>query len=84
MYLFLGGDCTARKKEIIGIFDLDTASVTPATRSFLSQAQKKGSVLTVKADLPKSFIVCGNDQEQTVYLSPLSTPALKKRANANL
>ncbi len=84
MYLFLGGEKTARKQEIVGIFDLDTASISPVTRSFLKEAEKKKQVVTVKEDLPKSFVLTKQNKNQTVYLSPLSSSVLKKRANANL
>ncbi len=80
MYLFLGTDTTVRKKDVVGIFDLDTATVSPVTRTFLTRAQKEQKVQSVNYELPKSFVVTANQKEKKVYLSPLSASVLKKRA----
>ena len=41
MYLHLGQDVVVRHQDILGIFDLDNASVSRITRLYLSAAQKK-------------------------------------------
>ena len=38
MYLHLGQDTILRTKEILGIFDLDTATLSKHTRDFLARA----------------------------------------------
>ncbi len=80
MYLFLGTDTTVLKQDVVGIFDLDTATVSPVTRAYLTRAQKEKKVQSVNYELPKSFVVTANKEEKTVYLSPLSAAVLKKRA----
>lgn len=66
MYLHLGQDKVVSMDEIIGIFDLDTSTVSKATRDYLAKAEKDGCVTNVCTDLPKSFIVCiGRDQKRT-------------------
>lgn len=80
MYIHLGQDTVIKKREIIGIFDLDTASVSRHTRKFLNMAQKKGKVINVSFELPKSFILCQNKEtESKVYISQLSSTTLQKR-----
>ena len=79
MYLHLGQDTILRTKDILGIFDLDTASLSRHTRDFLARAQQEGRVVNVSAELPKSFIVTDFPID-TVYVSQLSTAALKGRA----
>ena len=58
MYLHLGSDYMIQKKNIIGIFDLDSTTVDQTTRDFLTAAQKFGQVEDVGENLPKSFVVC--------------------------
>ncbi|MCQ2474931.1 MAG: DUF370 domain-containing protein [Clostridia bacterium] len=80
MYLHLGLDKVITFDEIVGIFDLDTSTVSKATRTYLAKAEKAGKVENVCYDLPKSFIVCRNkDGEEKVYISQISSTTLLKR-----
>ncbi|MGN0529393.1 MAG: extracellular matrix regulator RemB [Eubacterium sp.] len=79
MYLHIGGDTMISSEEIIGIFDMDTSTVNKATRDYLAKAEKEKRVIYVNFDLPKSFIVT----ENAVYVSPLNTSTLNKRASFN-
>lgn len=79
MYLHLGQESILRTKEILGIFDLDTASLSRDTRAYLAAAQREGRVVTVADELPKSFIVTA-EKPYTVYLSQISAGTLKKRS----
>ncbi len=80
MYIHLGQDTVVKKNEIIGIFDLDTASVSRHTRKFLNKAEKKGQVINVSYELPKSFIVCcEKNKKSRVYISQISSVTLQKR-----
>ena len=82
MYLHLGQDTVVSANEIVGVFDLDTATVAKATRQYLSAREKEKKVITVSFELPRSFTVCAkqNGGNETVYLSPLSPGTLEKRA----
>ena len=80
MYLHLGMDKVITFDEIIGIFDLDTTTVSKSTRNYLTKAEKAGIVENICYDLPKSFIVCRNkDGEDKVYISQISSTTLLKR-----
>ena len=81
MYLHLGMDKVINFDDIIGIFDLDTTTVSKNTRNFLAKAEKEGIVENVCYDLPKSFIVCRNKNgEDKVYIAQISSVTLNKRA----
>ena len=84
MYLHLGRDMAAPEREIIGIFDLDTASFGKRTREFLARAEKEGQVSSVSDELPKSFVLCGKRDEVRLYLSPISSVTLKGRTFQSL
>ncbi len=66
--------------EIIGIFDLDTTTVSKRTRDYLAKAEKAGIVENVCYDIPKSFIVCRDKNgNEKVYISQISSTTLLKR-----
>ena len=80
MYLHLGMDKVITFDEIIGIFDLDTTTVSKRTRDYLSKAEKAGIVENVCYDIPKSFIVCKDKKgNEKVYISQISSSTLLKR-----
>jgi hypothetical protein len=80
MYLHLGMDKVITFDEIIGIFDLETTTVSKNTRNYLTMAEKAGKVENVCYDLPKSFIVCiDKDGNEKVYISQISSSTLLKR-----
>ena len=81
MYLHLGQESSVRTLDILGIFDLDTASLSRHTRDYLAAAEKAGRVVTVTGELPKSFIVT-QGQASGVYITQISAATLKKRSGA--
>ncbi len=62
MYLHAGNNKNLRTKNIIGIFDADTATVSPVTKKYLSLAQAAGRVEFASVELPKSFVLYRKDQ----------------------
>ena len=79
MYLHLGQNTVITHNEIIGIFDLDNTTVSKKTRDYLNIAEKQGRIHVVSNELPKSFIVCNQNDEIKVYLSQISCATLLKR-----
>lgn len=80
MYLHTGNGQTVKKKRIIGIFDMDTATMSKITKTFLSQNSKKGKVEYSDSDIPRSFILYEDDKKQVrIRLSRISTLGLKTR-----
>lgn len=81
MYLHLGENTVVTTKSILGIFDLDTTTISKHTRDYLAKAEKSGNVVNVSSELPKSFIVCSENNKTTVYISQISSRTLLKRNN---
>ena len=82
MYIHLGQNTVVLEQEIIGIFDLDTTTVSKNSREYLNRAEKAGEVFNVSYELPKSFVVCQKGKgRQTVYISQISSATLQKRTN---
>ncbi|MBE6729240.1 MAG: DUF370 domain-containing protein [Ruminococcaceae bacterium] len=85
MYIHLGQDTVVKKSDIIGIFDMDNTTVSKRTRDFLNKAEKKGRVVNVSFELPKSFVVCKKEKENfIIYISQLSSATLLKRCESKI
>ena len=83
MILHIGNGKTVRRRDIIGIFDIDNVTVTAGGRAFLSRAQKEGRVSAADYDIPRSFILCDDKERDRVILSHISSPSLAARAEGN-
>ncbi len=57
MYLKISHHQYIHPSRIVGIFDMDTATICVSTRKFLSKAQKEGKVSVADDDIPKSFLL---------------------------
>ncbi len=84
MYLHLGQDTIVRTDTILGVFDLDNATVSKHTREFLNRAQRENRVVNVSDELPKAFVVCREKRGTVIYLSQISPATLLRRARAGL
>ena len=81
MILHIGETTVIKTDDIIGIFDLDTSTISKHTRNYLNKAQRDGEVISVTYDLPKSFIVCRSKETKSgkiIYLSQISAQTLLK------
>ena len=80
MYIHLGRDYVLNDRDIIGIFNLETTTISPRGREFLNYAQKNGAVVSLSDELPQSYVLADGGVEDTVYLSELSSAVLRRRA----
>ncbi len=81
MYIHLGNEMVVNEKDIVGIFDLETTTISKHSRKFLEIAEKQKQVINVSYELPKSFIITSKNNENKVYISQISTNTLQKRSN---
>lgn len=80
MYLHLGQDTVIKVDEIVGIFDMETSTISKYTRNYLADAQKTGKIVNVSMEMPKSFVLCCDKKERiTVYITQISSATLLKR-----
>lgn len=84
MYIHLGQETVVREADIVGIFDLDSTTISKHTRKFLNLAEKNKKVINVSYELPKSFIVCSNKKTSKIYISQISSSTLLKRSGINI
>ena len=82
MYLHLGGEICVRIKDVVAIMDLETSSTSKITREFLKKTQINSEVISINdEELPKSYVVTESNKKVTMYISPISSSTLLKRAN---
>ncbi len=84
MFLHAGENTVINKKDIIGIFDSDTSTMSEVTRKTLKKAQGEGRVVNIALKLPKSYILTEQDGRLIFYMSPVSSGILKKRNNGKI
>ena len=85
MYLHVGNNKNIRTKDIIGIFDMDNATLNSTlTKQYLSAAQKRGEVESSSDEIPKSFVLYikhGEAEDKyEICFSQLSSAALLGRS----
>ncbi|MBQ9783703.1 MAG: DUF370 domain-containing protein [Clostridia bacterium] len=84
MFLHVGNNKNIRVRDVIGIFDMDNATLSAVTRKFLSTRQKQLMVEIAAVELPKSFILFEENGLYKICFSPISSAALKGRIHDKL
>ncbi|MBQ8688936.1 MAG: DUF370 domain-containing protein [Clostridia bacterium] len=84
MYLHIGNGVSIKDENIIGIFDLDTATVSKVTKKYVNKNEKEGNVEYTDFDLPRSFIVCREKGKYKIKLSRISSVGLKQRLDGEI
>ena len=79
MYLHIGNGQSVKKKDIIGIFDLDTSTVTKTGKDFINNLERAGAVEYADDDLPRSFVLVSEGDGCKVRLSRISSKGLLAR-----
>ena len=79
MYLHVGNNKNIRVSDVIGIFDMDNATLSSITRKFLSGKQKRLMIETAAVEIPKSFVLFEENGLYKICFSPLSSSSLRGR-----
>ncbi len=69
MYLHIGNNKIVKTDRIIGIFDMDTSTVSQISRDFLRKTEKEGRLESSNEEIPKSFVLT-DDGVATSQISP--------------
>ena len=80
MFLHIGEGKLIKKRDIVGVFDLETTTVSKKTRDFLRINDKKGNIEYISDEIPKTYIIYNSKKEKKVYVSQISSQTLYKRA----
>ena len=72
MYIHIGDGKVIRKKDIIGIFDLENTSIGKKTREFLRRCEKKGEIEYVGEEIPRTYRLAKNKEKESKLLQSAS------------
>ncbi len=81
MFVHIGKNFSVNEKEIIGIFDMESATVSAETRSFLKNMQDDMKTVSLCDDIPKTFVLCDSEITDTVYITQISAKSTLNRIN---
>lgn len=84
MFLHIGNGKSVKKKDVIGIFDLDTATVSSITKRFINAEQLRGNVEYMDSDLPRAFVLLTENGKSKIRLSRISSTGLRQRAEEDI
>ena len=92
MFINAGNGEIISDKRLIGIFDLETASVEPATREWLSAAEKAGRTRYTGTEIPLSVLLIDADfhrraknaEDTVLVLSQFTPKTVAKRGETAL
>ena len=79
MYFHIGNGVTVKKDDVIGVFDLDTSTVSSITRKYINKNEKEGKLSYSDSDLPRTFILIEEKGEYKIKLSRISPTGLNER-----
>ena len=72
MFLHVGNNRNIRIRDVVGIFDMDNATVSSITRKFLSGNQKKHLVESAAEEIPKSFVLYRDGESFIAAIFPMN------------
>ena len=79
--VYLGGETFIKDTDIIGVFDMDSATVSKSTRDYLSFAENENKVIYSNIyEFPRSFVVT----KDVIYITPIASGTLNRRIKKNL
>ncbi len=80
-FLHAGNKLSIVSKDIVGIFDMDTSTVSKVTKNFLNKSQSKGEIEIATTEIPKSFILICKRKERKpkTVISQFNTTTLCQR-----
>ncbi len=81
MFVHIGKNLSINEKEIIGIFDMESSTVSTETRNFLKNMQDDMKTVSLCDDIPKTFVLCDNEMTDTVYITQISAKSTLNRMN---
>ncbi len=76
MFIHLGGNTLVNSKKVIAVLNGESVIGANSSKEFLKTAQEEGFIANLDQEEYKSIVI--TDKE--IYLSPISTLTLKKRA----
>ncbi|MBE6543123.1 MAG: hypothetical protein E7675_01850 [Ruminococcaceae bacterium] len=78
-YLNVGNNRSIPVSGIVGIFDMDSTTVSRYMRDWLRQCQNEGTIISVATTIPKTVILYDDGVGRSVWFSSFSSSVLRSR-----
>ena len=79
MYLHIGKDFVIKKKDIIGIFNIDYIKNTKEYKSMYRNLEEKNNLINVSEKQEKTFILLENNRNIKGYITNIGSNTIGKR-----
>ena len=86
MYVHIGNGAMVKDSEIIGVFDIERATVSQDTREYLRTAAPRKRDVSCTEEIPRSFVVTFDREilDERVYVSRVSPRTIAGRVKGKL
>ena len=78
-YLNVGNNRSIPVSGIVGIFDIDSTTVSRNMRDWLRACEREGILISVATSLPKSVILYDDGVGRSVWFSSFNASVLRSR-----
>ncbi len=79
--MHLGNSETVRDRDIIGIFDIEAATLAKSSRDFIRKMQNEMKTVSIAKDLPSAFVLTEEEFTDRIYITSLSAKVLSARTD---
>ena len=79
MFVHIGDDICPLSDKIIGVFDLESATISDITKDFLNTAEKNLEVTYLSEEVPRTFVVALDGAKPDIYLSATQPLTIQRR-----
>ena len=84
MKLWLNDEEAVVREDIVGIFDMDSATMEKSTKEFLQKGEKEKRLTVATEEIPVSFIVTADGKEHRIFFTRNAPRVLARRAGLTL
>ena len=85
MFLKINKFKAVQTKNLVGIFDADSATIGTDSRKFLSRSEKEKRLISSGGDIPKSFVIFTDPDDNTekVAFMKFSSSSIKNKIDSS-
>lgn len=79
MFLHIGSDVEVSGEDIVAIINISSINNSKISKQLLQGSKDDLNICKISEDEPKSIILLNQNNQNKIYLSPISSSTLQKR-----
>lgn len=79
MFLHIGSDVEVSGEDIVAIINISSINNSKISKQLLQCSKDDLNICKISEDEPKSIILLNQNNQNKIYLSPISSSTLQKR-----